>query len=237
MASAAPPLDRSAQTSTSPEEPRFLLRGVGWEAYEVLVEALERTGSHVRLTYDRGDLELMSPSPEHEDAKVGLRMAFEVAAKVYEVPIKGLGSTTYRSQALDRGLEPDECYYTRHWRQVSGKKRPDLSVDPPPDIAIEAEVTSSLMNRLGIYAALGVPEIWRFDGEVLRFLVLQDGGTYQVLDRSPTFPDLPPEEILQPIEQRVGMDDARWRRMFRGWVRQQIGRHGADVPDADADPA
>jgi len=236
MATATPRTHRPEAPIPVPDEPRFLIRGVGWKAYDVLVEALERAGSHVRLTYDRGDLELMSPSPEHEDAKVGLRMAFQVAAEVYGIPYKCLGSTTFRSQALDRGLEPDECFYTVNWRRISGKKRFDPDVDPAPDVVIEAEVTSSMLDRLGIYAALGVPEIWRYDGERLRFLTLQPDRTYRASDRSPMFPELDPEEILRLIAERIDRDDADWNRHFRAWVREQVDRAGRRAA-AGPDPA
>src|SRR5688500_6748040 len=104
-------------------------------------------------------------------------------------------SVTLRREDLERGLEPDNCFYTTRWRAIIGKKRFDLTRDPPPDLAIEIDVTSSSLDRQGIYAALGVPEIWRFDGESLRVFQLGPDGDYRACERSPTFPELPLEGV------------------------------------------
>lgn len=227
----APPIQGSPRTS-APDEPRFLLRGVGRQAYDALAEALERAGSHVRLTYDRGDLELMSPSPEHEWYRQRFHTLVELTAEVYGIPIDSLGSTTFRSEDLDRGLEPDECYYTANWRRVAGKKRLNLSVDPVPDPVVEVDITSSSLDRRNIYAALGVPEIWRFDGEALRFHVLQPDRSYVEVDRSPTFPDLPAPGIVSFFETHKDLDNTTRRRECVTRVRDQIDRR---VNQVDAD--
>jgi Uma2 family endonuclease len=124
-------------TTSSPPAPlvwtsdaqRLLLHEIDWPSYEMLLQALD--GHHLRMTYDRGSLEIMTLSPEHEGIKNLLRRFIEVLAEEFGLPLKNLGSTTYRRQDAECGLEPDECYYLKNWQQVSGKKRIDLTVDPP----------------------------------------------------------------------------------------------------------
>lgn len=199
---------------------RFLVRGAGWRAYDALAEALSDRRVP-RMTYDRGDLEFMSPSPEHEELAGWLGAVVRGAAREYGVPIKGLGSTTFRSEALDRGLEPDRCFYTVNWRRVVRKKRLDLGVDPPPDLAIEIDITSSSLNRLAIDAALRVPEVWRCDGTSVDVLLLGPDGLYGAADGSPTFPRLPLGDVLTFIEQTRDLDDNAWEDAFRAWLRDR----------------
>ncbi|HEX8200496.1 MAG TPA: Uma2 family endonuclease [Isosphaeraceae bacterium] len=206
---------------------RVLAHGVRWGAYEPLLEALG--ASHVRTTYDGGSLEILSPSPEHEADKVKLRLAFEIIADECDVEYKCLGATTLRKEAAAKGLEPDERYYLANWRRIAGKKRLDLAIDPPPDLAIEIDVTPSSLDRQGIHAALGVGELWRFDGQTLRVFQLQDDGTYAPRDRSPSFPLLPLDEIERFVKQGDVWDDLRWKRAFRAWVRDQIGHRDPEV--------
>jgi Uma2 family endonuclease len=195
---------------------KILLHDIGWEQYETLLEALG--DHHLRLTYDRGNLEFMTLSPEHERYKHLLRRLLEVLGEALNVPLAGLGSTTYRRADLERGLEPDECYYLSNWSRVRGKKRIDLRTDPPPDLAIEIDVTHSSLERMGIYAALEVPEVWRFDGEHLRVYRLAATGQYDLCDRSPSFPTIPIPELVRFIRQGEVEDEMSMVRALREWV-------------------
>jgi Uma2 family endonuclease len=203
-------------------EPRFLLRGVGWAGYEAMLGIVGDRRS-VRITYDRGDLELMSPSSEHEEFGHLLGRVVVTVTEELRIPCRGLRSTTWRKQLKDRGLEPDECYYLARFPRVRGKKKIDLSVDPAPDLAIEVEISRSALDRMGIYAALGVPEVWRFDGETLRVEQLQADGTYAEVEASPSLPFLPPAEVVRWL----GLADTfpgqtAWLRQFREWVRATL---------------
>ena len=120
----------------------------------------------------------MSPSSMHERYNCLFRRMIETLTEELAIPIKGAGSTTFKREDLERGLEPDSCFYLANERRIRGKRELDLTIDPPPDLAIEIDITSSSLDRQGIYAALGVPEIWRFDGESLRVYQLQPDGTY-----------------------------------------------------------
>jgi hypothetical protein len=127
-----------------------------------------------------------------------------------------------RREDLDRGLEPDECFHLfAHAEQVCGRES-DLSVDPPPDLAIEIEMTRSALDRLGIYAALRIPEVWRFDGQTLQVLAIQADGTYAACEASPSLPFLPLAEVVRFLNQAETMDHSRWGRAFREWVRNEL---------------
>ena len=125
-----------------------------------------------RLTYDSGELEIMSPLPEHEDWKKAIGGLVEILTLELDIPMRRLGSTTFRQKALQKGLEPDECYYIANEAAVRGKRRFDLRRDPPPDLVVEIDITHRAIDREKIYAAMGVPEIWRFDGRRLACLHL-----------------------------------------------------------------
>jgi Uma2 family endonuclease len=204
-----------------PAEQRFLLQAVGWQAYETVLKALgDRSG--VRLTYDRGDLELMSPSYEHETAASLLGRFIELLTLELKIPIKAGGSTTFRRQDLDRGLEPDRCFYVQHAVHLRGRREIDLSRDPPPDLAIEVDITSSSLDRLGIYAALGVPEVWRYDGEALHVYHRRSDGTYAEGQGSLAFPFLPVTELVTFLRQGDQTDDTALAQAFLEWVRQRV---------------
>ncbi|WP_240038857.1 Uma2 family endonuclease [Okeania hirsuta] len=143
-----------------------LLTGIKWETYQaLLLDLAENPGK--KLTYDQGTLEIMTPLPEHEINKGFLGRLVQTTTEVLGLEISSLGSTTLSRKDLQKGVEPDECYYITNEELVRGKIKFDLDRDPPPDLAIEIYITSSSLDRLTIYAALGIREIWRFDGEKL----------------------------------------------------------------------
>ena len=197
---------------------QFLLQGVGWDFYErCLAEFGDR---RIRLTYDRGSLEMMSPSSEHEHYRELISRLIGAFTEEMNIPIYSVGSTTWRRKRKKRGLEPDQCYYIQHEPFVRGKKKIDLSVDPPPDLAVEIEITRSALDRVGIYAAIGIPELWRFDGRKLRIGGLTSGGKYVEQQRSLGLPLLPPEVVEALLEQAGHSDETTWIRSFRKWVQE-----------------
>jgi len=202
---------------------RLLLRDLNWGQYDKLLVALDR--HHLRTTYDRGNLELMTLSPEHEEYKNALRLLIQVLAEQFKVAVKNIGSTTCRRQDLDRGLEPDECYYIQNWPVVRGMQRLDLSVHPPPDLAVEVDVTSSSQDRMGTYANLGIQEVWRFDGDSLQAHVLGVDGSYADVSRSPTFPAVALGEAASLVRASVNDDDSTILNSCRAWVREQLAKN------------
>src|SRR5205823_3484557 len=117
---------------------------------------------------------------------------------------------------------PDKCFFFEHEQDVRGKDKLDLSVDPPPDLAIEVDISRSSLNRMGIYAALGVPEVWRFDGQVLRVYRLGPNRSYAEVQESEHFPFLPIVKVQEFLLQRGQMDETKLVKTFRQWVREQF---------------
>jgi Uma2 family endonuclease len=210
-------------------EQRFRLDGVPWASYVKIGEGLE--GRRVRLTYDRGSLELMTLSPRHEGWKSFIGRMLEALSDELGMDIAAFGSMTMQREGVKRGFEPDECYYIRNEPLVRGRLDLDFETDPPPDLAIEVEVSRSVLDRIGIYATMGVGEVWRFDGERLRVLLLTDAGRYEPSDVSPSFPTLPIEEFARFLRQRETLGDSQLVRAFRAWVRATL------LPPAAGEPA
>jgi Uma2 family endonuclease len=198
-----------------------LLLGVNWQTYEKMLEAIG--DRPVRVTYDRGNLELMSPTPTHEIYKRWFNVLFVMLAEELPLRVKACGSTTFRRQDLDRGLEPDECFYLTSVERVREWAALDLSQDPPPDLAIEVDITRSCLDRMGVYAGLGVPELWRFDGESLQPYRLREDRTYESCAQSPALPFLPLPEFVPFLHQSLtAADDRDLLRSLRAWVRQRV---------------
>ena len=207
-------------TSAAPMGQRFLLDGVDGEFYESLLGKLG--DRHIFVTYDRGRLELRSPSWKHDKRARLLGLLIAILAEEFGIPIEGGGSATFRREDLERGLEADQCFYVRNVDRVRGKDEIDLSHDPPPDLAIEVEISQRLLDRVSIYAALGIGELWRDDGEHVRVYQLGADGEYGEQKCSPSFPMLPLEQVDRFMEMRHTLDEMNWLRTVRQWVRNNL---------------
>lgn len=196
-----------------------VLHDVSWSTYQSLLHDLGDDPGK-RLTYDQGNLEIMVPLPPHEDYKKRIGRLVETTTEELAIEIRSLGSTTWNRKDLKQGLEPDQCYYIQNEGQVRGKADLDLTVDPPPDLAIEVDNTYSSLNRLAIYAALGVPEVWRFDGETLTLYRLEE-GQYVIQETSTALPLLSQADILRFLQASQTMGETSWVRAFRQWVREK----------------
>jgi Uma2 family endonuclease len=197
-----------------------VLKNISWKTYESLVNELaEQRG--IRLTYDRGTLEIMTPSDPHEGNKQILGRFVETVTEELNVEIRSLGSRTCKREDLLKGLEPDQCYYIENERVVRDVEQIDLNEYPPPDLVIEIDITSSSINRMELYASLGVPELWRYDGSRLIFYQLE-GQEYVEREVSPHFPFLSPSEIMGFVETQKDVGETSMIRGFRQWVRNQI---------------
>jgi Uma2 family endonuclease len=211
-------------------ENRVVIREVGWAGYLTLLDMVG--DKPPRITYDRGDAELMSPLFSHELYRSRFGFAVEAITEELRIPRVTAGSTTYKSQLRDRGLEPDEAFYLSSAAQLRHIKPSDLTAPPSPDLAIEIEITRSALDRMGIYAALGVPEVWRFDGEALSVHLLSKDGNYELSDTSAAFPFVPMGEIVRWVSDEDCSNDSEWGRAFRTWVREVIvPRARGDVPE------
>jgi len=206
-------------TTALPSEQQFVLDDVDWQFYESL---LDRFGDrHIFITYDRGRLELMSPSFKHDKRGRLIGLLIAVLAEL-AIPIQGGGSTTFRRKDLDKGLEPDECFYIKNVDRILGKDEIDLSVDPPPDLAIEVEISRRMIERVPLYESLGVPELWRDDGEHIRVFQAGDDGHYQPANRSASFPMISLEQMDRLLATAATTDEMNWMRTVRAWVRSHL---------------
>ncbi len=212
----------TSNTLIQPEE-IIHLSGISWQTYETLLAELNES-RRLRLTYNRGNLEIMAPSPEHEIYKKTMGRFVETLAEELNIRIYPLGSTTFKRAELS-GAEPDECFYIKNINIVKGKKRIDLTQDPPPDLVVEIDITSSSQNRFEVYADIGVPEIWRYDGNSLMINILQN-QEYIAVERSLAFPNLPLAEISNFLQQVGQKDYLELIREFRDWIKSQIRENG-----------
>jgi Uma2 family endonuclease len=200
----------------------MILRGISWQTYERLLE--EMGESHLRLTYNNGELEFMTLSYEHENFGEWIGSLILVMSLELQIQMSSGGSTTLKRSLQKMGLEPDKCYWIKHEKDMRGKKRWSALKDPPPDLAIEIDITSSWLDRLGIYAALKVPEVWRFNGKTLKVLVLGGDGKYKAKTKSLAFPLLPIEEFSSHVK-KLGADaELTLLQEFKRWLRDVAQR-------------
>jgi Uma2 family endonuclease len=200
----------------------MVLRRIAWDTYQALVCDLESQPCQ-RLTYDCGLLEIWMPLPPHERYKKVLGRVVEIVTEELGIEVCSLGSTTWRRKDLAKGVEPDECYYIQHEPMVRGRVDIDLTVDPPPDLVIEVDMTSVSVPRLPIYQVLGVPEVWRFDGERIKILSLA-ADEYREIEESLVLPMVKVEALQDFMEQVLRMGETSWAKQVRQWVRQQVAQ-------------
>jgi Uma2 family endonuclease len=194
---------------------------VTWDEYQAMLRIVgERP---IRVTYDQGTMEVFMPSYGHESDAYLLGRLVDTLTEELEIPVEGGGTTTHKRQDLVKGAEPDQCYWLRENAQrVRGKRQLDLKTDPVPDLVIEVDVTHTSLDRLKIFAALGVPEVWRSDNRTLQFLHLQDDGTYLSGTISRNFPALRVSAAARFLKQGRTADKTASIRLFRVFVREQV---------------
>lgn len=213
----------SARAPFEPEQ-RVLLRAVGWEGYELLLRMVEGGSRHVRITYDSGDAELMSPSRDHGRFKSFFGRFVETLTGELNLTCESAGSTTCRRALSEEGFEPDECFFLSDTFDVSGKQY-SLESFPSPDLAVEIELSQPSLDRMGLYAAFGVPEVWRFDGEALVVERLTKAGVYEQVEFSVAFPFLKSGDVARWVALGHAMRMTPWARQLAAWVRQEFARH------------
>jgi Uma2 family endonuclease len=187
---------------------RLELHGVPWNRYSTLLRVFSEMPG-VRLTYDRGELEIMSPLYRHDFESRLLGKLVPVLAEAFGLPLIEAGSTTLRRKLKRRGLEPDESFWMQNAHRMAGKVTLNLNVDPPPDLVVEVEETHSNLDRLAIYAELGVPEIWWLKSKKpnLVFLSLTDDGDYRETKSSRSFPGIEPRLLLKYVRKVIEKGD------------------------------
>ncbi len=196
----------------------LLLENISWQAYERLLDALG-DNSHVRLSYDNGSLEIMSPSDKHEYLKSLLGHLLSVLTEELDLKYISIGSTTLRREQSQSGTEPDDCFYIPNADRVIGKGEIELSVDPPPDLAVEIDISNRSRTKFSIYGSIGVPEIWQYRNERVKFFRLAQSN-YHEIPASDLFPFLTPDAIAEFLNQEYFQDFNAIKRKFRKWVRK-----------------
>lgn len=192
--------------------------GVSWDTYQAMLKSLG--DFHLRHFYDQGYLRLMSPLKSHDWIKRLISRFIESLAFDQQLPIQSVGSTTITSSAEERGFEADEAYYVASEKKVRGKIDFEPDVDPPPDLIIEVDVTSSSLDQLDLYSAMKVPEVWVHDGKQLVFLARGPRGKYAPAERSLAFPFLQPKDFDKFLKQHALMDETSLVRKFVEWARR-----------------
>ena len=205
-------------TITAPAQQKVILKGVSWETYQrLLAEHQETSGTH--FIFDEGDLEIMVLSADHEEPNRDLEFLVNVLAEEFDLDMYPVGSMTFQREDLQKGFEPDSAFYIAHASEVEGREV-DPAVDPPPDLIIEVDVTSPSLARFPIFAAFGVPEVWRYDGSRVAIYRLE-GGRYVEALSSSAFPPLTAELATRFLKERPGTRNTPWVRRVREWARQQ----------------
>ena len=204
-------------TLVTPVEQKVILHSVSWETYERLLnEHQESPGTH--FIYDEGALEIMVLSRRHEKPNRDLAMLVQLVAMELGIDFDQLGSTTFKRKHLRKGFEPDSAFYFARVSETEGREL-DAEIDPPPDLIIEIDLTSPSLNRFPIFAAFGVPEVWRYHRSRVTFYRLEGGG-YVETASSCSLPPLTAEVATRFLEERLRMRSTQWMRHVREWARQ-----------------
>lgn len=213
----------SARATANPPQvggdEQVTLRRVSWETYErLLADDAERRVP--RLTFDHGVLELVTPSMPHDEDTRTISLFIEIVTAVLGIPIRGTGSTTFRRRDLERGFEPDASFHIQHEPQIRGQREVDLLVDPPPDLVLEMEYSRSAIDKLELFASMGVPEVWRCDGEDVTIHLLA-GGRYHESSNSACLPIVTSEAVSRLLAVSRTMLSPAWFRAVSEWAGSQ----------------
>lgn len=203
---------------TQHQADRVVIYNISWQQFESILADL---GEHraARIAYYEETLEIMTPLPEHEYYKEILGDAIKDAAQLLELDHECFGSTTWKKELRKVGIEADNCFYFQNEPLIRGRLDIDLNQDPPPDLALEIDITSKSLSRFPIYARLGVPEIWSYDKGELKIYQLQK-EEYIESEISSIFPTLPIRELPTLIERYRSQGRLALRRAVREWVKE-----------------
>ena len=197
-------------------ETRIVLENVSWEIFVALAD--ERRGSVPRLSYNEGVLEMISPKRKHENISCLLGRMIEAYSEIRGIEILSVASVTVKRSDLKKAYEADESYYVTNIDKVLAKEELDFEVDPPPDLVIEVELTSSAIDKLELFAAMQVREVWRHDGTSVQIYRLSN-GRYDCIAESTELPGLSSDLINGYLDQRLQAGETTWIRAFRSEVQ------------------
>jgi Uma2 family endonuclease len=209
-------------TTTKFAETRDVLQNISWQTFKAMLADMG-SERNKKLAYDNGILEIMTPQMPHENSNRLIEGFVVVLCEEFGLEVKSTGSLTMTRDDLEQGAEPDSSYYIQNESLVRNQENIDLNTDPPPDLVLEVEYSRSKINKLMLYAAMGVPEFWRYNGTALRIYTLNN-GQYSQSDRSPTFAPVLVTEIPRFIEESQKIGQIAATRAFRSWVKHQMSR-------------
>ncbi|WP_017319028.1 Uma2 family endonuclease [Mastigocladopsis repens] len=207
-------------TTVTPAETRTILSNISWQTFKTMLAEMGQERKN-RLAYDNGILEIITPLMPHENSNRLIEVFVGVLCEEFGLEIKRAGSLTLTRDDLERASEPDSSYYIQNEALVRDRENIDLAIDPPPDLVLEVEYSKPKVDKSKIYAAIGVPEFWRYNGSVLRIYRLGD-GEYTEVQTSPTFAAVDVKEIPRFIQETKKNGEMATTRAFRAWVKQQI---------------
>lgn len=195
------------------------LNPISWDTFNTILTELGNQRGQL-LTYYQGTLEIMSPLGQHENNNRFIDDMIRIMADELNLNLKKLGSLTLKSPSLKQAIEPDSCYYLENEPSVRNKQNIDLTIDPPPDLVLEIDITSGSLHKLPIYADFGVPEVWRYDGKTLRVFIL-DGkvNTYLEVNHSRVFPFLALSMIPELINESLSIGETAVFKKFRQYIK------------------
>jgi Uma2 family endonuclease len=206
--------------SSRPQQ--FLLYEADWKQYDQLRRSLDERGQHAFITFDGHRIELMSPSGEHDRASELIGQLVRAIARITQTEYISGGSTTFKRRDLQRGVEPDKCFWIQNQAKLHGIKRLDLRVHPAPDLAIEVEVSRRLLDRKGIYARLRIPEIWVYNRKSFQILQLGEEQEYRPTEASGVFPMIRFAGVERLLERAASKGELEWETILEKWVRKAI---------------
>lgn len=215
---ASPPSPPTPAALRPVGEQRVVFHHLSWDAYLQMLQLLGNNRAS-RLTYDQGTLEITMPLEDHEFAAEAIALFIRVLVIELGLNLKTMGSTTLNRADLQRGAEPDKAFYIQNRSQVAGRNV-DLTQDPPPDLIVEVDITHTAINKFRLYASLGTPEFWRYNGQEWRIYQLQ-GDQYVEVETSPTFPFVPKARLYEFLEQGQ-QSEAAAEKALRAWVQEMM---------------
>ena len=197
----------------------LVINDLNWQQFEQILEELGEH-RHSKIAYNQGTLEIMSPLPAHEKSKIYISTLVEIILEELDIDFCPLGSTTFKSELLNKGIEPDNCFYIKNQALIRDKERLDLTIDPPPDLALEIDLTSR--TNIEIYQALAVPELWRFEKGNLQINVLEN-NQYIQQEFSPLFPQIPINKLIIEYLNKFTQDGRnKTVKAFRALIKKYV---------------
>ncbi|MGH1395616.1 MAG: Uma2 family endonuclease [Trichormus sp.] len=207
-------------TTASLTQTRTLLKNISWQTFKAMLTDMGNERNS-RLAYDNGIVEIMTPLMPHETSNRLIEGLIVVLCEEFNLEVKTTGSLTLTRDDLEKGAEPDSSYYIQNEFLVRDKENIDLNEDPPPDLVLEVDYSKPKIDKLSLYAAMGIPEFWRYNGTRLRIYILS-GNQYTEVEQSPTFAPVIVKDIPRFLQESQKIGQLAAKKAFRAWVKQQI---------------